>query len=60
MTYSSSRTGTRIRGASLAFGLALLAPAAAVAQQHFPSDKDLTVMLRYLVEDGARFRRRGT
>ena len=41
---------TRIRGILL-LALVLLMPAAAGAQ-HFPSNEDLTLMLRYLVEDG--------
>ena len=41
----------RIRGILL-IALAVLSPAAAQAQQHFPSNEDLTLMLRYLVEDG--------
>lgn len=32
--------------------LALAVPGSAVAQQYFPDDEDLEVMLRYLVEDG--------
>lgn len=36
----------------IVLALALLAPAAAPAQQHFPPDEDIRTMLRYLVEDG--------
>lgn len=39
-------------GGILLVALAVLSPAAARAQQHFPSNEDLTLMLRYLVEDG--------
>lgn len=40
-----------IRASLAILPLALLTPAIAVAQQHFPATEDLEVMLRYLVED---------
>jgi CubicO group peptidase (beta-lactamase class C family) len=45
---------TRLRrsGTMLLFAIAVFWPAAIAAQKHFPTDEDLRVMLRYLVEDG--------
>jgi len=45
---------TRLRrsGITVFLAIAVLWPVTIAAQQHFPTDEDLRVMLRYLVEDG--------
>ncbi|MBW3569924.1 MAG: serine hydrolase [Gemmatimonadetes bacterium] len=54
-TFATAVLAAALLGAPCAPGLAAQAspaPAPAAAASHFPSDQDLNVMLRYLVEDG--------